>query len=264
MVWDWGFRPLRLGVLLIGALILLPHQVTEASEVFLSVTRSETVRIPLSLIHVSTPDPLARHTSIVGAVLEGDLRRSQIFSIIPSSVYPELAGGAMPHPELLKKIGSQEIQVAVWIALMERDKDKVEAKPEHKPQPKDLVLEGRVYDTQTGQMVMGKRYIGEVKNLRSIVHHFADDIVFQYTGERGISGTRIVFTSKLTGNKELYIMDYDGYNVRKITNNRSINLSPKWSPDGMRIVYTSYRTGRPVIYDLNLRTGRLIKMIEFN
>jgi TolB protein len=224
-------------------------RVSEAAEVFLGVTRSEALRIPLGLLYVATGPDLAKHSSETRTVLESDLRRSQFFRVVYPPLYPELSGGGEPSAEVIKKAGQQDIQVAVWISLVQKGND--------------LVLEGRVYDGKTGQMVMGKRYVGQEKFLRAVIHRFSDDIVYQYTGERGVAGTRVVFSASLTGSKELYLMDYDGYNVRKITNDRSLNLFPKWSPDGQWITYTSYRGGTPAIYTLEMATGRLWKNVGF-
>ena len=48
--------------------------------------------------------------------------------------------------------------------------------------------------------------------------------------------------------KELYIIDYDGYNPRRVTVNRSLNILPAWSPDGAALAYVSYRQGSPHIF----------------
>ena len=45
--------------------------------------------------------------------------------------------------------------------------------------------------------------------------------------------------------KEIYISDYDGANPRRITVNRSLNITPVWSADGKAIAYTSYRRNDP-------------------
>ena len=45
--------------------------------------------------------------------------------------------------------------------------------------------------------------------------------------------------------KEIYIADYDGANPRRITVNRSLNITPVWSADGKAIAYTSYRRNNP-------------------
>ena len=49
---------------------------------------------------------------------------------------------------------------------------------------------------------------------------------------------QIVFISRRDGNREIYVMDADGRNQLNLTNNRSNDWSPSWSPDGKRIVFT--------------------------
>lgn len=50
-------------------------------------------------------------------------------------------------------------------------------------------------------------------------------------------GKRILFDSDRTGNSELYLMDLDGNNLKRITNSAEHDNSPKWSPDGKHIVF---------------------------
>ncbi len=61
-------------------------------------------------------------------------------------------------------------------------------------------------------------------------------------------GTRIAFTSNRDGNPELYTMNSDGTDVRRITNHPAIDTSPTWSPTGNQIAFVSDRTGAPQIY----------------
>lgn len=61
-------------------------------------------------------------------------------------------------------------------------------------------------------------------------------------------GTRIALTSNRDGNSELYIMNSDGTDVRRITNHPAIDTSPTWSPTGNQIAFVSDRTGAPQIY----------------
>jgi TolB protein len=53
--------------------------------------------------------------------------------------------------------------------------------------------------------------------------------------------------------------DYDGKNIKQLTHNGSINLSPRWSPNGRKILFTSYKLGSPVLYERTIRqrTGDL-------
>ncbi len=119
-----------------------------------------------------------------------------------------------------------------------------------------LTVEAKLFDTIKEKLIIGRRYKGRAGNPRRLAHMFSNDLIKELSGLKGIFTTKILFVSDRTGSKEIYISDYDGRNVRQITNNRSINLSPRWSPDGKRIIYTSYKKGWPCLYLLDLKTGR--------
>ncbi len=83
--------------------------------------------------------------------------------------------------------------------------------------------------------------------LRREAHEFADALIEYYTGNRGIFGTRITFTAKgASGQKNVYMMDMDGANLRRLTNNDSINILPTFGNGG--VYYTSYKDGNPNLY----------------
>jgi TolB protein len=95
-----------------------------------------------------------------------------------------------------------------------------------------------------------------------MVHKFADQIVFRYTGEAGVADTRLVFASRVTKGKELFVCDYDGHDVKPITAIKSIIISPRWSPSGLEVVFTSFHTRNPSAYWLNLRTGNINPVLK--
>jgi TolB protein len=55
--------------------------------------------------------------------------------------------------------------------------------------------------------------------------------------KQGQNGKQIVFVSDRTGSPQLYIMDADGRNTRRLTFTGGYNSAPDWSPDGRWIVY---------------------------
>lgn len=128
----------------------------------------------------------------------------------------------------------------------------------------DLVAAGRVdraalgglrftatlHETNTGRAVVTKSYaLGE--GARRAAHLWADEIVRYFTGQAGSAASRIVFVNDATGKKEVCVIDADGEGFRRLTNDRSIALFPKLSPDGSQILFTSFRDGGPAIHVMN-------------
>jgi len=119
----------------------------------------------------------------------------------------------------------------------------------------ELSVIGVLYNVDGMFMVFKKKYEGSEANHRALVHQFAEDIMKNLTGSNGITGSKIAFVSDFSGNKEVYVADYDGYNIRQITREKSLALLPRWSPDKGRIIYTSYKDRKPYLYVLDSKGG---------
>jgi len=118
-------------------------------------------------------------------------------------------------------------------------------------------LFGEVRDFPARRPILAREYRAPLAEWRTAVHQFADDVVLQFTGEPGVSQTRIAFIAESGGNKELYVMDYDGAGLTPLTRDQSIALSPAWSPEGSLLLFTSYRGGSgPQLYVVPSGGGR--------
>lgn len=220
-----------------------------SAQVDITVTRSVIRKIPIAVVGLRPSG--SRESDLAGSaqtVLVDDLEFSTIFEVMPPAFLPfeprEVRLGE--EEKVLPSLKQLQVQ-----ALVAADLTK---------QGKELVLEGRVYNVSSGAFLGGKRYFGDEKALRSMVHRLADEVVFWLTGERGVASTRIAYATSQKGSTELYLMDYDGHNSVLATGNRSINLSPRFSPDGKYLAYTSYRDGNPDLYVLDLETGQRDKV----
>src|SRR6266404_4076554 len=126
-----------------------------------------------------------------------------------------------------------------------------------------VVVECAVIQRATKNVVLSKSYQGSGQDLRRVVHKLTDDIVKTLMGQPGIAQTKIAFVWAHGGSKELAVMDYDGYNVKQLTYDRSISVRPRWSPDGRKIVYTSYKNLFPDVLEVDLYTGQRQRLAAY-
>lgn len=120
-----------------------------------------------------------------------------------------------------------------------------------------LVVRFRLFDVFAGQELGdGLQLVGTQDGWRRIAHKVADQVYSRITGEAPYFDSRVVFVAesgpKDQRSKRLAIMDYDGANVSYLTDSASIVLAPRFSPDGKRVLYTSYESGFPRIYVMNV------------
>lgn len=100
-----------------------------------------------------------------------------------------------------------------------------------------------------GQPVASETVVGT--STRNALLRAADVAVTRTTGLHGFFASRLVFISERTGHREIYTSDLFFGEALQLTQDRALTLSPRWSPDGRRILYTGYfQSGRPDIFEL--------------
>jgi len=193
---------------------------------------------------VAVPDTVARSTftqplpKTFHDVLWADLDYSGILDLVSPSFYPLQAPGQ-----------PSELNAQEWAAA---------------PANAYMIAYGNL--TTDGANIAFAGYLSDVHNsasppaiqkiyrgaatdgdARQLAHQFADDIIaFLSGGQPGIAQTKIAYVSARSGNKEIWVMDYDGANQQQVTHLKSISLTPRWSPDASRIAFTCYVPFRTV------------------
>lgn len=113
-------------------------------------------------------------------------------------------------------------------------------------------VEIRLYAVQSGKELLAKRYKANSDTVRKVAHTISNDILFALTGKKGPFTSKIAFVSDRTGKKEVYLMDYDGYNPIKITSRFSHAMAPAWRPDGKQLVFTAVTKNEKNVRNHNL------------
>lgn len=129
-----------------------------------------------------------------------------------------------------------------------------------------VVVKFRVWDVFAGtELGQGMQFSSDTSGVRRLAHKVADQVYSRLTGEQPYFDSRVVFVSE-TGPKDdrqkrLGVMDYDGANVQYLTDASSLVLAPRFSPDGSRVLYTSYATGFPRIHivDVGAVNSRILQ-----
>jgi TolB protein len=225
-----------------------------AADVFLEATRQDFQKIPLGIAGIEnlggseSPEARVKLGTRIEDVLKADVRRSLVFALIDLPSLGMKVGhlGAEPDPSF-KQAAENGVSVIVWgqAGMKSGNKDA------------DLSMDGYVYDAGNNEVVGGKRYVGSASVARLMAHRFADELVFRYTGEPGIARTKIAYVSELGTARELFVMDYDGYDPRQLTADGFLNLMPRWSPDRRFLVFTTYRNRNTQDIDMiELATGK--------
>ena len=138
----------------------------------------------------------------------------------------------------------------------------------------EVAADGRVavtynlFDVNLEREIKSTTWTAPPAQLRDIAHWIADEVYEQITGVRGAFATRIVYVlvenpGTQAATYQLTVADADGERERAVYRSSEPILSPSWGPEGRRLAYVSFETGRSTIVVQELDTGARRRVSEY-
>ncbi|HDY97746.1 MAG TPA: Tol-Pal system protein TolB [Pseudomonas sabulinigri] len=208
----------------------------------------------------------------------------------PIAVVPFGWQGSTPLPEDLAQISANDLRNSGMFAPMERSNmlsypvrgEEINAR-DWKMIGVDYVVVGQVsnqagtdryelnyslYSIVREQVLLSKTVSGTKAQLRDMAHHLSDEVFEEITGIKGAYNTKLLYVAAERFSKDntrytLQRSDYDGARLSTLLQSREPILSPSYAPDGQRIAYVSFESGRPEIYVHYIQTGRRERITSY-
>ncbi|NLV46577.1 MAG: Tol-Pal system beta propeller repeat protein TolB [Candidatus Hydrogenedentes bacterium] len=177
-------------------------------------------------------------------VVADDLEFSGLFVVLPPAQYPAGFTG------LDSNVGN--VNLPMWRAA--RAENLVYGYVYQ--EGTSLVGQFRLFDLYANTQLYGQEVRVEKDHFRLASHRFSEEAIRVVDGIPGIGTTEIFFAGTMgPGVKEIYAADYDGANVRRLTNHQSLSIMPELSPNGADIAYLSYKDRYCFLYVFNRASG---------
>ncbi|HEV8306729.1 MAG TPA: Tol-Pal system beta propeller repeat protein TolB [Methylomirabilota bacterium] len=229
---------MALGFIVLPLPQLTPPSHSQGVDVFLNVTQGGTKKLGIAIPEFGRAPNTADEGNFSRALPEiigNDLRFSALFTVVANE--PPLPTDS---EALRKKLA--DFAAAGAHAAMHGFQSIAGQR---------VTVDFRLYDLTNPEfrLIAQKSFWAEpLREHRRLAHRISDEIVYQFTGERGIAETKIAYVTRSGQNKELAMMDYDGFNQVALTDLRSITLSPVWSPVDSTLAFTSFFKGYPYLF----------------
>lgn len=237
--------------ILIGFLAMVPLDATAQSspQTFkIDVTGGVVEPLPIAApVFIAETPEAAQFAADMTQVMTDNLVNTGLFREIPRDAFisPITNFNAQPNFADWKAINAQALLVGS-ASLGADDR---------------LVVKFRLWDVfAQAPLGDGLQFAGGTGSWRRMAHKVSDAVYSRLTGEGGYFDSRVVFVSE-TGPKNqrvkrLAIMDQDGANPRFLTDGSSIVLAPRFSPTARDVLFTSYESGSPRVYLMNVDSGQ--------
>ena len=200
--------------------------------------------IPVAMPEFQPGEAVAQKSEIRNTIYETlwkDLEFSRIFKMVPREHYSYI-NRFNPNAIIFKDWAS--IQANILIS------GQLEVTADER-----IIFSIKVYEVASERFIFGRNFGGKKELSRLIAHRAADEML-KHFGEKPLFTSKIVYISESGENRDVYIMDYDGFRPQRITFSSALDMLPSWSADKEKILYTSYRNLSPELFMFNIYTGK--------
>ena len=118
-----------------------------------------------------------------------------------------------------------------------------------------------LWESGKGIRIFGREYSNYgVNQWRTLAHKISDDIHYYVTSKRGVANTKIAYVQGVKSNrgriKEINVMDADGSNIIRLTNEKNLVATPCWGMNGAEIFFTTYKDFNPDLARISINGGK--------
>lgn len=118
----------------------------------------------------------------------------------------------------------------------------------------------------TGGVLAQNQFKATQQWLRYSAHTASDEVFEKLIGIKGAFRTRIAYIVQTNGETfpyELRVADYDGYNQFLVHRSPEPLMSPAWSPDGSKLAYVTFESGRSALVVQTLANEAIRQIAAF-
>ncbi|BAE74161.1 Protein TolB [Sodalis glossinidius str. 'morsitans'] len=222
------------------------------AEVRIEITQGVDTARPIGVVPFKWAGPGAAPEDI-GGIVAADLRNSGKFNPLDTSRLPQQPATA------------SEVTPPAWTALG------IDAVVVGQVQPSaagSYVVSYQLVDTSgnPGSILAQNQFKVARKWLRYAAHTASDETFEKLTGIKGAFRTRIAYVVQTNGGQyryELRVADYDGFNQTPVHRSPQPLMSPAWSPDGSKLAYVTFESGRSALVIQTLDSGAIRQVASF-
>ena len=113
-------------------------------------------------------------------------------------------------------------------------------------------------------VAMNSFRITDSKEVDAAAHTAVDTVLNKLFGIQGICRSKIVFSAATTSkNREIFICDFDGTNIKQLTKHNTLCVEPVWAPDGKSFVFSFYGPTYTNLVQYNMETGLSRRLTQY-